>query len=66
MCLAYATPQCDRLWLGPGNPGEGIGSVRTRGPVGLTKDMKATIHVSVDRDLTHKAGLWLLVGRPVW
>jgi hypothetical protein len=33
---------------------------------GPTKEGDGTIHVSVDRDLTHKTGLRLLVGSPVW
>jgi hypothetical protein len=44
-----------------------IGHGRTdRAPARLRIRTISRFHVSVDRDLTHKAGLWLLVVRPVW
>ena len=50
-----------------GNPAEKvIGHGRTDGALARLRIGDRAIHISVDRDLTHKAGLWLLIGRPVW
>ena len=66
MCLAMLHNVIGRgLTPEPGRMASAM--VRTLRPVRLTKDRaRATIHVGVVRDLTHKAGLWLLIRRLVW
>ena len=51
-------------WAAPGT-GENGAAGRTLRPLRLTKDRKGTIHIRVVRDVTHKAGLRLLIASPV-